>query len=345
MTLDNTTLLDACRRKQPAHTPVWFMRQAGRYMPSYKQLKGNLQITELAKNSELASEVAIDAVNRLGVDACILFADIMLPLEGLGFNFKIEENVGPVMQKPICTLDDVKALKEFDAERDMGYISDTIELTLQKLEDSVPLIGFSGAPFTLASYMIDGIVNKDLVKTKQLMYGQPETWQLLMEKLTKMVQEYLCFQVKHGVHAIQLFDSWAGCLSCEDYNQFVSKYTHTIFASIPKVPKIHFCADSGALIEQFQKAGADVLSVDWRVPLEDVWRRCREQVAVQGNMDPAAALAGGEFMKRKTKHVLEAARPYCGHIFSLGHGVLKETAPENLQWITEKVHNLTSSRR
>ena len=345
MTLNNTTFLDACKRKQPAHTPVWFMRQAGRYMPSYKQIKGNLQITDLAKNSELASEVAVDAVNRLGVDACILFADIMLPLEGLGFKFKIEENVGPVMQKPIRSLDDVNALEEFDAERDMGYIGDTIELTLQKLDDSVPLIGFSGAPFTLASYMIDGAVNKDLVKTKQLMYGQPETWQLLMEKLTKMVQEYVCFQVKYGVHAVQLFDSWAGCLSCEDYYQFVSKYTQTIFASIPEVYKIHFCANSGALIEQFQKAGADVLSVDWRVPLDDVWRRCRGEVAVQGNMDPAVALTGGDLMERKTKHVLEEARPYCGHIFSLGHGVLKETAPENLRWITEKVHSLTSNRR
>jgi uroporphyrinogen decarboxylase len=345
MILDNTTFLDACKRKQPEHTPVWFMRQAGRYMPSYKQIKGNLQITELAKNSELASEVAVDAVNRLGVDACILFADIMLPLEGLGFKFEIEENVGPVMQKPIRSIDDVNALESFDVDQDMGYIGDTIELTLQKLDDSVPLIGFSGAPFTLASYMIDGAVNKDAVKTKQLMYGQPETWQLLMEKLTEMVRDYVCFQVRNGVHAVQIFDSWAGCLSSEDYNQFVLKYTQTIFSSIPEVPRIHFCANSYALLEQFQRAGADVLSVDWRVQIGEVWQRCHEQVAVQGNLDPAVALGGGLFMERKTRHVLESARSHCGYIFSLGHGVLKETNPENLRLITENVHSLTSTRR
>lgn len=312
-------------------------------MPSYRQIKGNLQVTELAKNSQLASEVAVDAVTRLGVDACILFADIMLPLEGMGVWFRIEENVGPVMLNPIRTIDDVNALESFNPERDTGYIGDSIKATLQKLDDSVPLIGFSGAPFTLASYMIDGVANKDLVRTKTMMYKQPETWKLLMEKLTKMVKDYVCFQVKNGVHAVQLFDSWAGCLSAEDYEEFVLCYTQEIFHSIPDVPKIHFCANSSALIQPFQRTGADVLSVDWRVPISEVWRKCKE-VAVQGNLDPAVALAGGDFMERKINSILEEVKQYRGHIFSLGHGVLKETDQINLGQIVKKVHRGTKKR-
>lgn len=344
MTLKNTTFLDACQRKTPEHTPVWFMRQAGRYMPSYRRIKGNLAITDLAKQPELASEVAVDAVQRLGVDACILFADIMLPLEGIGVRFKIEENVGPVIFNPVLSVDDVNALESFYPESSMGYIDDNVKATIQKLDDSVPLIGFSGAPFTLASYLIDGVANKDLVKTKTMMYQYPDTWQLLMEKLTHMVKDYLRFQVKSGVHAIQLFDSWAGCLSPEDYQQFVLKYTKEIFSALPNVPKIHFCANSSALVDCFLQTGLDVLSVDWRVPLNRVGSKCAAKVAVQGNLDPAVALAGGEQMMRKVGQILEVSKTFEGHVFSLGHGVLKETNPDNLRQITNMVHKQTNQR-
>ncbi len=344
MTLKNITFIDACYRRPTEYTPVWFMRQAGRYMPSYRRIKGKLNVTDLARDHELASEVAVDAVNQLGVDACILFADIMLPLEGIGIKFRIEENVGPVILNPILCNDDVNALGSLNLEVDVGYISDGIKATLQKLDDSVPLLGFSGAPFTLASYVIDGAINKDLTKTKQLMYGQPETWKALMEKLTRMVKDYVCFQVKSGVHAVQLFDSWAGCLSSEDYEQFVLKYTKDIFSSIQDIPKIHFCANSVALIEQFEKTGANVLSVDWRTPISEVWKKCKEQVAVQGNLDPAIALVGGEYLEHKILNILETAKTHNGHIFSLGHGVLKDTPPENLRQIINMVHKETNKR-
>ena len=340
----NASFLEACDRKVPEHTPVWFMRQAGRYLPSYKRLKGNLQVTELARDPGLASEVAVDAVKQLGVDAAILFADIMLPLEGMGVNFRIEENIGPIVSNPIHSFDDVNALEPLEPERDVGYIRDAIEATLQKLDDSVPLIGFSGAPFTLATYMIEGAPSKDLMKTKAMMYSQPETWALLMDKLTKMVRDYLHFQIKSGVRAIQLFDSWAGFLSPEDYEQFVMAYTQEIFSSVHGVPRIHFCANSSALVELFHQTGVDVLSVDWRVKIDEVWTRCEERTAVQGNMDPVIAVVGGDDMTRRVADILAKAASHNGHIFSLGHGIHKETDPENLRRIVEVVHKVTRVR-
>src|SRR6266550_5262790 len=208
----NTAFLDACGKKQPVHTPVWFMRQAGRYLPSYRAVKANRSVLEIAKDPTLASQVVVEAVNALDVDAGIIFADIMLPLEGMGVEFKIEENVGPVVTRPVRTPDDVSSLRDLSPEEDVGYVFDGIDATLQKLDDSVPLIGFSGAPFTLAGYIIEGRPSRDLEKTKQMMYGDPETWHRLMGALTKMVADYLAAQVSHGVDAVQLFDRWVGCL-------------------------------------------------------------------------------------------------------------------------------------
>lgn len=338
----NTTFLEACARREPEYTPVWFMRQAGRYLPSYRKIKGNLPITEVAKNSDLASELAVDAVRQLGVDAAIIFADIMLPLEGMGIRFRIEENIGPIVENSIRSLDDVTVLRDFDPERDASFVYDGIEATISKLNDSVPLIGFSGAPFTLAGYIIEGAPSRELERTRALIYSQPETWKALMERLTRMVKEYLRRQVKHGVRAVQLFDSWVGCLSKDDYEQYVFEYTKDIFDSLDGVvPRIHFCANSGLLIESFQKVGPDVMSVDWRVSIDEVWRRTKEQLAVQGNLDPALALAGGETMESKVRGILESASGQRGHIFNLGHGVLRETPPENARRIVEIVHKET----
>src|SRR5437899_9852288 len=208
-----SVFLDACRLKETEYTPVWFMRQAGRYLPSYRKIKGSKSVLEIAKNPLLASQAVADAVNALDVDAGIIFADIMLPLEGMGVEFKIEENVGPVVTRPVRTPDDVSSLRDLSPEEDVGYVFDGIDATLQKLDDSVPLIGFSGAPFTLAGYIIEGRPSRDLEKTKQMMYRDPETWHRLMGALTKMVAAYLAAQVSHGVDAVQLFDSWVGCLS------------------------------------------------------------------------------------------------------------------------------------
>ncbi len=341
----NTTFLDACNKKDPEFTPVWFMRQAGRYLPSYRRIKGERGIIEVAKSPELASEAVVDAVRVLGVDAGIIFADIMLPLEALGVEFKIQENVGPVVSNPIHSLDDVDALETLEPEDDMPYLCEGIAATLEKLDGVVPLIGFSGAPFTLAGYMIEGGPSRNLEKTKTMMYSNPEVWQSLMRKLTKMVTDYLNAQIRHGVRAVQLFDSWVGCLSPGDYEQFVLPYTKEIFSSTAGVARIHFCADSSSLIEEFHRTGADVLSVDWRIPINDVWRKCSEQTAVQGNLDPVAAMAGGAEMERRVSDILKRAQGHKGHVFSLGHGVLRETDPENLREIVKLVHESTRSRK
>jgi uroporphyrinogen decarboxylase len=341
----NTTFIDACTKKEPEHTPVWFMRQAGRYLPSYRAVKGNRPITEIAKDPALSSQVAVDAVRALDVDAGIIFADIMLPLEGMGVQFRIEENVGPIVTNPIRTSDDVSSLRALSPEEDVGYVFDGIDATLQKLDDSVPLIGFSGAPFTLAGYMIEGRPSRDLELTKQMMYREPETWHRLMAALTKMVKAYLASQVSHGVAAVQLFDSWVGCLSPSDYEAYVSQYTKEIMGSLKgKVPRIHFCANSYSLLRQFVDTGPDVLSVDWRMRIADAWEASGRSVGIQGNLDPVLALAGGDAMLRGAEEIVRQSSGRRGHIFSLGHGVLRETDPENLRRLVRLVHEKTARR-
>ncbi len=340
-----SAFVDACLGKETAYTPVWFMRQAGRYLPSYRKAKGSRSVIEMAKNPELASQLVVDAVGELGVDAGIIFADIMLPLEGLGVNFRIEENVGPIVSNPIRSTEGVRALGEFQPKRDAGFVYDAIDATVRKL-DGTPLIGFSGAPFTLAGYVVEGAPSRELQKTKAMMYGDPETWDLLMRKLTSMVKLYLGEQIRHGVQAVQLFDSWVGCLSPSDYARYVMPYTREIFAAIGgRVPKIHFCANSASLLEQFCEAGADILSVDWRMRIGEVWERCNEKVGVQGNLDPVVALAGGGALRTGVAEILNDASSHSGHIFSLGHGVLRETPPENLKRIVRMVHEQTRRKR
>lgn len=342
--MKNTTFLDACNGKDPEHTPVWFMRQAGRYLPSYRAVKGQKPVTEIARDPALSSQVAVDAVQALGVDAGILFADIMLPLAGMGVRFRIEENVGPIVENPIRTRADVDSLKVLDPETDVGFVFDGIDATLEKLDDSVPLIGFSGAPFTLAGYMIEGRPSRELELTKLMMYREPAAWHALMRALTRMVKGYLARQVSHGVHAVQLFDSWVGCLSPSDYHAYVSKYTRQIFDSLEgRVPRIHFCASSSSLLGEFAATSPDVLSVDWRMRISDAWRAAGGR-GVQGNLDPVLALAGGETMRRGATQILRESKGRRGHIFSLGHGVLKETPPENLRALVRSVHAATRRR-
>jgi uroporphyrinogen decarboxylase len=341
----NTSFLDACRRREPDHTPVWFMRQAGRYLPSYKRLKGQKNIMDVVKDPDLASDVAVDAVKALGVDAGILFADIMSPIEGIGVKLRIEENVGPVVAKPVRSLQEAEALGRLDPERDVPYVLDGVRSTVAKLDDAVPLIGFSGAPFTLAAYLIEGGPSRNLERTKAMMYSEPEVWEALMTRLTRTVRDYLVAQVRSGVGAVQLFDSWVGSLAAEDYRRFVFKYTKEVISSVSGVPRIHFCADSSALVEEFHATGAELLSVDWRVQLGDVWRRCSERTGVQGNLDPVIALAGGDVMQERVGRILGSAKGHKGHVFSLGHGVLQGTDPANLQKVVRMVHDQTRSPR
>lgn len=345
MRQSSSTFIDACMGRETEHTPVWFMRQAGRFLPSYRRIKGERGILDVAKDPALASEVVADAVQALGVDAGIIFADIMLPLEAMGVKFRIEENVGPIVSNPIRGPSDVSSLRKPEPETDLPYVYEGIDGAIQKLDGQTPLIGFSGAPFTLAAYMIEGGPSRELTKTRALMYSSPEVWRPLMRSLTEMVKDYLSSQVKHGVSAIQLFDSWVGCLSPSDYREFVFPFTREIFASISSVPRIHFCADSSSLVEEFRRTGPEVLSVDWRIPVDDVWRRCGGATSVQGNLDPAAALAGGPEMEKRVEEILERAKGQMGHIFSLGHGVLRDTNPENLRRVVSIVHARTRRKR
>src|SRR2546428_9648720 len=313
-----SVFLAACGLKETEYTPVWFMRQAGRYLPSYRKIKGSKSVLEIAKNPLLASQAVADAVSQLGVDAGIIFADIMLPLEGMGVEFKIEENVGPVVSNPIRNASDVADPDEFEAETDVGYVFDAIDATLAKL-NGTPLIGFSGAPFTLAGYMIEGAPSRELGRTKEMMYRKPEAWSALMRKLTKMVKQYLARQVRHGVNAVQLFDSWVGALSPSDYERYVLPYTKEVFDSVSRsIPKIHFCANSAGLLEVFSTIGADVLSVDWRLRIGEVWERCGDEWGVQGNLDPAAAAAGGGGPPRGGGKVPPGTGGGRGHKFTPG---------------------------
>lgn len=337
--------IDACYGKEAEYTPVWFMRQAGRYLPSYRRIKGSRGVLELAKNADLASEVVVTAVRELGVDAAILFADIMLPLEAIGVDLEIKENFGPVIADPIASVGQVSSLGRLDPETDLPFLGDAIQESIRKLDGMAPLIGFSGAPFTLAAYMLEGGPSRELYKAKRVMYSDPDLWRALMRKLTDVVKSYLGMQVNHGVAAIQLFDSWVGCLSPTDYDRYVLPYTREILASLSSVPKIHFCADSSALIEEFHKAGPDVLSVDWRTPVGAVWTRCGSATSVQGNLDPVLALTGGEQMERGLSDVLDSAAGRRGHIFNLGHGVLPETDPSSLRSLVRLVHERTRHRR
>lgn len=339
-----STFVDACRMKSVERTPVWFMRQAGRYLPSYRKIRSGKGMLEIAKDPELASEVTVDPVRRLGVDAAVMFADIMLPLEGVGVKFRIEENLGPVIENPIRTREDVEALGEFEPEEHVGHVLGTVSKSVQKL-DGVPLVGFSGAPFTLASYLVEGMPSREFHLTKKMMYTDPDTWELLESRLTKLVVKYLRAQIRHGVDAVQLFDSWVGCLSKEDYVSYVKRYTAQVFRGTgDKVPSIHFCANSSALVEEFADTGCGVVSVDWRVPIGSVWKRTGGKKGVQGNLDPAAAAAGGIVMAESVKAIVSQAAGRRGHIFNLGHGVLRETPPENLKKVVEMVHDMTQRR-
>ncbi len=337
--------VDACMRRSVDATPVWFMRQAGRYLPSYRKIRGEKGILSIAKDPELASSVTVDPVTQLGVDAAVLFADIMLPLEGMGVKFRIVENVGPVVDAPVRTMEDVEGLADFEPSRDVPHVLETVELAVKKL-GGTPLVGFSGAPFTLAGYLVEGGPSREFTLTKRMMHEHPETWRALMEKLTRMVVAYLAAQLKSGVDAVQLFDSWAGCLSREDYDSKVAGYTRTIFRGIgSSVPRIHFCANSGGLVESFASTGCEVLSVDWRVALGDVWKRTGGTMALQGNLDPVLAVSGGLPMQEGVESVMAQVEGRNGHVFNLGHGVLKDTPPENLKKVVGMVHGRGGSGR
>src|SRR5262245_32677128 len=337
----NDRFLRACRCEPVDCTPVWMMRQAGRYMPEYRALREKHTLLELCKKPELATQVTLQPM-RLGVDAAILFADILLPLEPMGAPFEFAKGEGPVVHQPIKDRKGIDALRVIEPEDGLGYVLDAIRLLKKELK--VPLIGFAGAPFTLASYLVEGGKSAHFAKTKRLMYAEPDAWNALMSKLAEVVRRYLHAQIKAGADCVQLFDSWVGQLSPDDYKEYVQAHVSHILKDVEKagVPVIHFGTGTHALLELQRDAGGTVIGLDWRTPPAEGWSRVVHDKAVQGNMDPTVLFAPVSVAKEHATRVLDAAARRPGHIFNLGHGILPETPVETVQAVIDHVHEVST---
>lgn len=320
------------------------MRQAGRYLPEYRKVRRRLSLLDLCKTPGAAAEVTLQPVDRLGVDAAILFADILLLAEPLGVGLTYAKGEGPVIARPVRTRDDVRRLPDVDPADAVPFVFETVRLVRRALAGRVPLIGFAGAPFTVASYLVEGGPSRDFLDTKRVMYGDPETWTVLMEQLSRLTARYLAGQIEAGAEAVQLFDSWVGCLSPDAYRRYVLPFTRRVLAALPpQVPLIHFGTGTAGLLEAMREAGGQVIGLDWRVDLGAAWARLGPDVGVQGNLDPAVLLAPPAEIERGVRGVLDAAAGRPGHIFNLGHGVLPDTPWQHVKAMVEMVH--AASRR
>ncbi len=335
-------LLQACRRQPTPHTPVWLMRQAGRYMPEYRALREKVPFLTLCKTPELAAQVTVEAVERLGVDAAIIFADILLIVEPMGVGLEFSQGDGPVIHRPVRSGADVDRLSERHPLETVPFVFEAVRKARARLPAHIPLIGFSGAPFTVASYLIEGGSSRHYLETKRLMYQDPGAWRALMERLVRVIAAYLNGQIAAGVQVVQLFDSWVGCLSPTDYRTFILPHMAALMQSItPGTPVIHFGTDTAGLLELMAEAGGDVIGVDWRIDLALAWRRIGENRAVQGNLDPVALFAPPAELRRQVERILQAVAGRPGHIFNLGHGILPQTPVENVVGLVEMVHEIS----
>jgi len=336
----NDTFLKACRGEEVEYTPIWLMRQAGRYLPEYQAVRANIDFLALCKNPELAAQVTLQPVDILGVDAAILFSDILIPLEPMGMRLEFSEKEGPVLSEPVRSKSAVERLIIPDVEEDAVFVFDTIRLLRRELENKVPLIGFSGAPFTLATYMIEGGSSKNFLHTKKLMFQYDTIFGYLMEKLTDTVISYLSAQIKAGAQAVQLFDTWAGILSPVDYKTFVLPYVRKVVSELKKegVPIIYFVNNCAGLLKEVKKSGADVTGIDWRIDMSEAIRTLGKKMVVQGNLDPCALFLPKEVLEQRVKDILWKGESAKGHIFNLGHGVLPQTPVENVIALVEAVH-------
>jgi uroporphyrinogen decarboxylase len=335
----------AVRREPAPHTPVWFMRQAGRYMPEYRAIRARASLLEICHRPELACEVTLQPVEHIGVDAAIIFADILLPFEPLGLGLSFAEGEGPVIARPVRSPADVARLPAVDPDTDLGYVLEAIRLATRALAGRIPLIGFAGAPFTLASYAVEGGASRHFVETKRLMYRDPETWHGLMDRLAGIVGEYLAAQVRAGAEAVQLFDSWVGCLSPDDYRRFVLPHSRKaiVRARQAGAPVIHFGTGTATFLDLMADAGGDVIGVDWRIGLDQAWRQFPER-GIQGNLDPCALFAPLGELKTRVGDVMHQAAGRPGHIFNLGHGLLPQTDPDRVRAVVEMVHERSVAR-
>lgn len=340
---DRYPFLQACRRKPVSYTPIWLMRQAGRYMKEYRALRKKYSFLEMCKTPDLAARVTLLPIQQLKVDAAILFADILLPLEPMGVDFEFAANEGPVFHHPVREMKQVGKLRVIEPEEDLPFVMEAIRVVRRELEGRVPLIGFCGAPFTLASYVIEGGHSKNYLLTKGMMYRNRATWDSLMDKLSRVLIRYLNAQIRAGAQALQIFDSWAGCLSPSDYETYVLPYSKKVIEGVKKsVPLVHFATMSSTLLEGMREAGGEVIGVDWRVDLGEAWSRIGYDKAIQGNLDPVVLLGPPEVIEREVKRVLERAEGRPGHIFNLGHGILPSTPVDHVARLVDRVHELSA---
>jgi uroporphyrinogen decarboxylase len=342
-TLAQSAFLAAARGEKPAHTPVWFMRQAGRSLPEYLKAREGVGMLESCMNADLITEITLQPVRRYGVDAAIFFSDIVLPLKAVGVDLDIKPGVGPVVAAPVRTLADVEAIPDLTPEH-VPFITEAVQnlvAELGSINGGTPLIGFAGAPFTVASYLVEGGPSKEYARTKELMFRAPEVWDALMRKIAGISAAFLEVQVAAGASAVQLFDSWAGAVTPDDYREFVRPYSALVLerAGALGVPRIHFGVNSALLLDQMGEAGADVVGVDWRTPLSWGIERIGPDRGVQGNLDPALVFAPTEVMTARAAAVIEAGRAARSHIFNLGHGVIPSTDPDQLKRLTEFVQS------
>lgn len=338
--LQHSVFLRACRREPVDYTPIWIMRQAGRFLREYRELRAKRSFLELCKTPELAAEATLMAVDRLDVDAAIIFSDILLIAEPLGLGLSFDAGEGPRIHRPLRGRQDVDQLPEAAPAESLGFVCEAIRMTRRALRPDVPLIGFCGAPFTVASYLIEGKGSRNFVQTKSLMYRDPTAWHALMEKLSRSLASYLNEQIAAGASAVQLFDSWVGCLNVADYRTFSLPYTKALVAAIrPGVPVIYFAGETAVLLEAMRETGASVIGLDWRVDLAEAWARLGEGVAVQGNLDPVALFASTSVIQRRATAILDAVAGRSGHIFNLGHGVLPETPVDHVLALVDAVHD------
>jgi len=332
MSAPNSRFVRACKSQPVDRTPVWFMRQAGRYMPEYRAVRKQHSLLEICKRPALAAEVTITAAEILGIDAAIIFADLLLPLEVMGLPFHFSAGEGPVIEKPVRSKEDIANLRT-DRPADLGYVSEAVSLVAKHFADRVPVIGFCGAPFTLASYMIEGGSSRNYVHAKKMMYNSPGIWDELMRKLVVVTAAYAADQVRAGADVIQIFDSWVGCLGVEDYRRYVLPHVTGMVKQLQKTgaPIIYFGTDSATLLPAMKETGAEVIGLDWRIPLDEGWTRLNHQCAVQGNLDPVLLFAEWKELKSRAEDVLRRAAGRAGHIFNLGHGILPETPVESVK--------------
>ena len=340
----NDRFLRACRRQPVDATPVWFMRQAGRYMPDYRALRQRYGMLDLCRTPELAVTVTLQPVQAMAVDAAILFSDLLLPLEPMGLTFDFVKGEGPAFDDPIRSVADIERVRPIDPVESLSYVLDSIRQLKPVLD--VPLIGFVGAPFTLASYAIEGGPSKDFARTKAMMYGEPGAWHTLCARLADMAGTYLRAQIAAGVDAVQVFDSWVGHLSPADYAEFALPHTRHVFDAIADldIPSIHFGVGTATLLERMATAGSSVIGADWRMPLDEAWSRIGHDRGIQGNLDPTLLLGPWDRLERAVADILARAGGRPGHIFNLGHGVLPMTSPDVVARVVELVHTLSATR-